>query len=57
MSFVLFLGSAICATVSFSIILSVLRNLLNVMETAALALIDIVAERSVSDDEDDDDPI
>mgnify|MGYP000610333347 CR=1 FL=1 len=42
---------------SFSIILSVLRNLLNVMEKAALALIDIVAERSVSDDEDNDDDI
>jgi len=53
--YVPYVGSAICATVSFSIILSVLRNLLNVMEKAALALIDIVAERSVSDDEDDDD--
>ena len=52
--FLFLLGSAICATVSFSIILSVLRNLLNVMEKAALTLIDIVAERSVSDDEDDD---
>jgi Interferon-inducible GTPase (IIGP) len=55
--YVPYVGSVICATVSFSIILSVLRNLLNVMEKAALALIDIVAERSVSDDEDDDEPI
>ena len=46
-------GSAICATVSFSIILSVLRSLLNEMEQAAISLIDIVAERSISDDEDD----
>ena len=52
--YVPYLGSAICATVSFSIILFVLRDLLNVMEQAALALIDIVTERSVSDDEDDD---
>ncbi|CAF1301050.1 unnamed protein product [Rotaria sordida] len=55
--YVPYVGSIICATVSFSIILSVLRNLLNVMEKAALTLIDIVAERSVSDDEDDDEPI
>ncbi|CAF0785600.1 unnamed protein product [Adineta steineri] len=55
--YVPYVGSAICATVSFTIILSVLRNLLNVMEKAALTLIDIVAERSVSDDEDDDEPI
>lgn len=53
--YVPYVGSAICATVSFSIILSVLRNLLNVMEEAALKLIDLVAERSVSDDEDEDD--
>lgn len=53
--YVPYVGSAICASVSFAIILSVLRNLLNVMERAALALIDIVAERSVSDDENDDD--
>ncbi|CAM4795867.1 unnamed protein product [Rotaria magnacalcarata] len=51
--YVPYVGSAICATVSFTIILSVLTNLLNVMETAALTLIDIVAERSVSDDEDE----
>lgn len=52
-----FLGTAICATVSFSIILTVLRSLLNEMEKAALALIDIVTDRSVSDDDDDDDSI
>jgi len=55
--FVPYVGSVICASVSFGIILSVLRSLLNVMEKAAIALIDIVAERSVSDDEDDDDDI
>jgi hypothetical protein len=53
-SHVVRIGSVICATVSFSIILSVLRNLLGVMEKAALTLIDIVAEKSISDDEDDD---
>ena len=34
-----------------------LRDLSNVMEQAALALIDIVTERSVSDDKDDDEII
>lgn len=51
--YVPYVGSAICASVSFTIILSVLRNLLNVMEQAAISLIDIIAEKSVSDDEDD----
>jgi hypothetical protein len=51
------IGPVIASSISFGMVLYVLKNLLNSMEKAALALIDIVSEKCVSNDNEDDELI